>query len=107
MIQFNQTTKAKKGDLVQIHMIVLEPGERAANLPEETKSVSYEGWIKGFLLEEQAEIGQEVRIETYIGRQLSGVLTEINPVYDHNFGKPQPDINFIGKQAWKKLDGEG
>jgi hypothetical protein len=106
MIEFKQTTKAKKGDLVQIHLIVLEPGERAANLPEETKTVPYEGWIKGFLLDDQAEIGQEICIETYIGRQLSGVLTEINPVYDHNFGKPQPDINFIGKQAWKKLEGE-
>lgn len=106
MTESRQTTKAEKGDLVQVHIIVLEPGERATNLPEETKAVPYEGWLKGFLLEEQAEIGQEVRIETLIGRQLSGVLTEINPVYDHNFGKPLPQINFIGKQAWKDLYAE-
>lgn len=106
MTESRQTTKAEKGDLVQVHIIVLEPGERATNLPEETKAVPYEGWLKGFLLEEQAEIGQEVRIETLIGRQLSGVLTEINPVYDHNFGKPLPQINFIGKQAWEDLYAE-
>lgn len=94
---------ANKGDLVQIHLVVLEPGERTANLPEATRAVPYEGWIKGFLLEEHAEIGQMVQIKTFIGRVLSGILTEINPVYEHNFGKPQPEINYIGEEAWKKL----
>ena len=104
MTIFKPTIKARKGDLVQVHLIVLEPGERPANLPEATRSVPYEGWVNGFLLEEQAEIGQMVRIETFIGRQLSGVLAEINPLYEHNFGKPQPEINLIGREAWKKLE---
>jgi hypothetical protein len=85
-------------------LVVLEPDERTANLPEATRAVPYEGWIKGFLLEEQAEIGQMVQIKTLIGRVISGILTEINPAYEHNFGKPQPEINWIGKEAWKKLE---
>jgi hypothetical protein len=106
MTEYRPGDKAQKGDLVQIHVVVLEPGKRSENLPEATRGVPYEGWLKGFLLEEQAQIGQTVRIETFIGRQLSGILTEINPVYEHNFGKPQPELNFIGKEAWKILDGE-
>ncbi len=102
-----QIQKAQKGDLVQVHFVILEPGDRAENLPETTRSVPYEGWVKGYLLEEQAEIGQVVRIESFIGRELKGTLSDINPIYDHNFGEPQPELNFIGKEAWKKIKGEG
>ena len=107
MTIFKTAVQANKGDLVQVHLIVLEPGERSSNLPEATQAVPYEGWIKGYLLGEHADIGQMVRDETHNGRQLSGILTEINPIYEHNFGKPQPDINFIGREAWKKLEDEG
>ncbi len=100
-----KTVKARKGDLVLIHLVVLEPAQRAENLPEVTRAVPYEGWIKGFLLEKDANIGDKVRIESLIGRELSGVLTEINPVYDHGFGEPQPELNAIGPEAWKELQG--
>ncbi len=99
--------KARKGDLVLIHLIVLEPAQRAENLPEATRAVPYEGWIKGFLLEKDAVIGDKVRIDSLIGRELSGILTEINPVYDHGFGEPQPELNTIGPEAWKELQGRG
>jgi 2-amino-4-ketopentanoate thiolase alpha subunit len=103
----NTLQNAKKGDLVQIHFVVLEPKERAENLPEATRSVPYEGWIKGFLLDEIAKIGQTVHIETFIGRKFMGILTDINPIYDHNFGEPQPELNFVGLNAWKKLENKG
>lgn len=95
--------KAKKGDWVRIHKIVLEVGERAANLPEETKEVPLELWNKGFLLDDEANIGDEVEVETYIGRKVSGELVEINPYYDHDFGKLVPEIMYIGRQARKIL----
>jgi len=101
----NQT--AKKGDLVVIHNIILEPGERAENLPEVTQKVPYECWIKGFLLDDERQIGQQARIESFIGREITGTLTETNPVYDHNFGEPQPELNLVGLNAWKKLESEG
>lgn len=95
--------RARKGDLVQIHIVVLEPQQRATGLPEATRTVPYEGWIKGYLLEEEAQVGDTVRIESLIGRELAGVLAAINPVYDHNFGEPQPELNAIGPEAWKEL----
>jgi hypothetical protein len=105
MPKSKKAVKARKGDLVLIHLVVLEPAQRAENLPEVTRIVPYEGWIKGFLLEDEAEIGETVRIKSLIGRDLSGKLTEINPVYDHGFGEPQPELNAIGPEAWKELQG--
>ncbi len=95
---------AHKGDLVQIHIVVLQPGERAANLPDATRAVPYEGWIKGFLVEDSAVIGQTVRISSLIGREIIGVLSDINPVYNHNFGEPQPTLDKIGVESWARLE---
>jgi hypothetical protein len=77
--------------------------ERASNLPSDTRSVPYEGWIKGFLVDEKATKGDEVRVETFIGREYSGTLSAVNPVYDHNFGAPPKEILTIGKEAKQQL----
>jgi len=90
---------AKKGDWVRIHSIVLKAGERAENLPEDTKKVPLEMWDKGFLLNEEAKVGDEVEVETYIGRKVKGNLVEINPYYKHDFGKAVPELLYIGRQA--------
>jgi len=96
---------ANKGDLVQVHFVALEPAERAGHLPAATRAVPYEGWIKGFLLEDRAEMGQEVRIRTLIGREVAGTLAAINPRYEHGFGDPQPELESIGLEAWNLLEG--
>jgi hypothetical protein len=95
---------AKKGDWVQIHQIVLEPHQRPETLPSCTKSVPYECWIKGFLLDEKATIGDEVRVETFVGRVISGTLCQVNPVYDHDFGKPQKELLSIVSEARAELE---
>jgi hypothetical protein len=95
---------AKKGDLVQIHKVILEPGQRPETLPECTRSVPYECWVKGFLVNGEATIGNEVRIETYIGREISGTLVSVNPTYDHNFGLPQEELLFIGRELRKRVE---
>ena len=95
---------AKKGDLVQIHKVILEPDQRPDILPASTKSVPYECWMKGFLLNGEAAIGEEVQIETFIGREISGILVSINPTYDHNFGLPQKELLSIGRELRKLKD---
>lgn len=90
---------AKKGDWVRIHKIVLKPEERSPHLPEDTQKVPLEMWDKGFLLNDVANIGDEVEIETYIGRKTSGTLIEINPYYTHDFGKCVPELLYIGRQV--------
>jgi len=94
---------ALRGDLVQIHKVILTPEQRSPDIPACTKGVPYEAWIKGFLLEDEARIGDAVRIETFIGRELSGTLAEVNPMYTHNFGKPQPTLLSVGMEAKKQM----
>lgn len=97
---------AKKGDWVRIHKIILESNQRAENIPEDTKKIPLEMWDKGFLIDEEAKIGDFVEVETYIGRRTQGELIEINPYYDHDYGKSVPEILYIGRQA-KALLKEG
>lgn len=98
---------AKRGDWVRIHNTVLEVGQRATNIPEDTQNVPLEMWVKGFLLDESANIGDNVKVETYIGRTVEGRLLEVNPYYKHDFGKCVPELLYIGRQARELLAKDG
>lgn len=89
---------AKKNDWVQIYFVALNPEERASNIPEDTKKVPLEIKIKGFLQNDFAEIGDEVEIKTTAGRKVSGKMIAVNPIYDHNFGKPIDELLHIGNE---------
>jgi hypothetical protein len=96
--------KAKIGDWVQIHQIVLKPEKRFAQLPEDTKKVSLELWVKGFALTE-AEVGETIKIKTMTGREVEGELVDVNPSYIHNFGNCVPELNAIDKQLVEIMRG--
>lgn len=89
---------AKKGDWVRIHKIIMQPKKRAPQVPKDTANVPFEMWEKGFLLNDEAEIGATVEVKTVIGRKVSGKLIEINPYYTHSFGKCVPEILKIDQQ---------
>lgn len=96
----------KKGTWVQIHSTLLQSVERTGKLPEDTKSVPLELWIKGFLKEE-AIIGDIVEIETITGRSVKGELIHSNPVYKYSFGNIYiPELLQIGIQARRIMRGE-
>ncbi len=95
--------EAARGDLVLIHQVILSPEERAENIPDCTKSVPYEVWIKGFLLDETASLGDPVKIKTFIGRTLSGALFKVNPGYDHGFGRPPLPLITASLEARSQL----
>ncbi|GAA0114455.1 2-amino-4-oxopentanoate thiolase subunit OrtA [Clostridium senegalense] len=88
----------KKGSYVEISKIVLTSEDRAKNIPEDTKSTPLKMWVRGHVLMD-CNIGDEVEIETIIGRKIRGVLVEENPNYNHSFGKHISEIDYIGKQA--------
>ena len=88
----------KKGEWVRIHKIILTPSERAPQVPDDTKVVPLEMWDKGFL-QADAELGEEVEIETVTGRRETGRLIEVNPYYDHDYGKFIPELLAIDKQV--------
>lgn len=94
----------KKGDWVIIHSQTLSSGERAPQVPADTKEVPLEMWIKGFLLND-GEIGESVEIKTVTGRLESGTLQEVNPVYRHSFGEFVPQILEISNRLQEALYG--
>ena len=95
--------KAKKGDWVRIKKIVLRAEERSSNLPEDTKKVPLEMWDKGFLLDESASLGDWVRVETIIGREIEGEFVQEDQSYDVNYGVSVNETIYIGKQLREML----
>lgn len=86
---------AKKNDWVQIHIDVLKPEERASNIPEDTRHVPLEMWVKGHLKNDEAEIGDTVTIITKTGRTVEGTMCAVNPSFKHNFGDYVPELDQI------------
>ncbi len=95
---------AKKGDWVQVHQIVLKPEDRAPQVPDDTKAVPLELWVKGYA-QHEAKIGGTVEIETVTGRKVKGELLEVNPKYVHSFGEFVPELLKIDAQLKEILYG--
>ncbi|HHT23948.1 MAG TPA: 2-amino-4-ketopentanoate thiolase [Clostridiaceae bacterium] len=94
----------KKGAWVRIHNVVLTPDQRASQVPDDTKKVPLEMWVKGRLMDD-ADIGDTVIIRTRTNREAKGVLLEENPHYWHNFGKFVPELLKVSEQVWAALFG--
>ena len=94
----------KKGDWVRIHSIIFTPDQRAPQVPDDTKKVPLEMWVKGFS-DRDANLGDEVEVTTIVGRKEKGVIVEINPAYRHSFGNYVPEIMQIGIQLKEILFG--
>jgi len=86
-----------KGCWVEIHRIVLPPGERAPQVPEETQRVPLELRVKGFLTAD-APLGHDAEIITVAGRRLRGTLARANPSYTHGFGPPVRELLDVGAE---------
>ena len=96
---------AIKGQWVQIHRILLDPGERAPSVPEDTGNLPLELRIRGYLLEEKAEVGELVTIETAAGRKVHGKIESVEPSHEHNFGDYIPELAEAGMELTKWLTG--
>lgn len=94
----------KKGEWVIIHRNILKPEERAPQVPDDTKKVPLEMWVKGSL-NADAEIGDEVEITTRTKRIERGTLLEVNPYYKHDFGRFVPELLRVSDQVREILFG--
>jgi hypothetical protein len=100
------TDLIEKGSWVEIHDVVLEAGERAPQVPQDTQRVPLQMRVKGFL-SAPAAIGEQADIETLSGRQLRGTLVQVNPAYTHSFGAPIPELSTIGCEVRALLRDKG
>ena len=55
-------------------------------------------WVKGWLQDEEAQIGDTVTVKTVVGRLETGVLMEEKPIYALNYGEFVPEILEIDQQ---------
>ncbi len=90
------------GDWVEVRYVLLEPADRAANLPPDTAARPLLVWIKGFALA-AAAVGEDLAIETTTGRTVTGVLTDVNPGYMHTFGCAVPELTHVGRDLRVRL----
>ena len=86
------------GTWVEIRSFVLQAGDRAPQVPEDTQKVPLEMRVKGFLIAPGA-VGKEAEVITLAGRRLAGILVEVNPSYTHSFGSPVPELSGIGNEV--------
>jgi hypothetical protein len=86
------------GSWVEVGAVVLAPGERAPQIPDDTRAVPLEMRAKGFLAA-PARVGERAEILTAAGRRLAGTLVAVNPAYSHGFGAPIPALAEVGREA--------
>ncbi len=94
----------KKGDWVKVHRVIFTPDQRAPQVPEDTKKVPLEMWVKGFA-QQEAELGETIEILTITGRREHGAVVEIEPTYTHSYGNFIPELLQIGIQLREILYG--
>lgn len=92
----------KAGTWVELTRIILPAAKRGANLPAETRQTDLVLKVRGFLLEDAA-IGAEARIRTLAERELTGVLTDADPRFSHDFGKPVPELLAVGAELRREV----
>ena len=95
----------KKDTWVSLRKVILEPGERAEGIPENTASTPLIMWVSGFL-ERDSDMGRETYVRTKMNRIETGVLEEVAPTAIVNYGEYVPEIAHIGMTARKILRGE-
>ena len=87
----------KQGEWVEIHYVVLPAEERSPDVPEDTKKVPLECWVKGWDMS-SGKVGEEIEIRTPATRIVKGTLTRVNPGYTHSFGPSVPELSTIGQE---------
>jgi len=87
--------RCKPGDWVEVERVLLEPSERATNLPPETAEKPLVMWVNGFA-QAEAVPGEEVNVETMTGRLVTGRISNVNPGYHHTFGDHIAELAHVG-----------
>jgi hypothetical protein len=86
------------GTWVEVGRTVLEAGQRAPGLPDDTAAAPLVLRVSGFLID-PAALGETARVRTLIGREQAGTLLVVNPSYSHSFGQTIPELLTIGSEV--------
>jgi hypothetical protein len=92
------TEAVGSGTWVEVEQVVLEPGARAPQVPDDTQATPLVLRVHGRLAG-AGRPGEEVEIETRSGRRLRGRLVDPSPRYRHGFGAPVPELTAAADEA--------
>lgn len=95
--------KVIKGSWVEIENCILKSEERSSNLPEDTRNTDLTMWLRGFLMNASAEIGDEVIVKTLSGRAVSGKLCNTQPRHQYDYGDTIVELIEIGEELKEAL----
>lgn len=98
-----QGAAVPEGTWVELQQVVLEAGNRAPNVPDDTARVPFVARIRGFLLAD-APMGGDAMARTLAGRQVAGRLIAVNPRNPADFGDPVPELLRLGEAAREALE---
>ena len=93
------------GSWVEIEQVVLQAGERAPNVPEDTAAVDFVARVRGFL-EADARLGGEVSVRTLAGRSVTGRLRDAHPRNPADFGNPVAELLDVGAAVRRSLESD-
>lgn len=94
----------KAGEWVEIEFTIIPAISRSSKLPVDTQKVDFKTRIKGYLIDD-AQIGQEVTIQSILNRELRGRLIAANPPFPATFGSPVRELMEVGKEIEALLAG--
>ena len=79
------------GTRVEVRYTLLDAGERAPGIPDDTARLPYEVRVRG-VLDEPAGRGERATVVTATGRRVAGVIEQVDPADTHTFGRPGPAL---------------
>ncbi|WP_168581563.1 2-amino-4-oxopentanoate thiolase subunit OrtA [Gephyromycinifex aptenodytis] len=89
-------TLVAAGTWVEIQKVLLQPQERASNVPDDTRATPFVMRVRGFL-DADGIVGEQVSVTSLIGRVHEGILIDASPAYEHSFGPVVPELLHIGR----------
>jgi len=90
-------SKIPKGTWVEVERMLPTAGRGVQTRPlDPAKGISCTVRVSGFLLDD-AELGQQVRIRTIMGKIHLGKLRIQSPSYGHSFGHTVPELLKVGR----------
>lgn len=95
--------KIEKNTWVEVEECILKSEERSSNLPEDTRNTDLMMWLRGFLIDDLAEIGDDVTIKTLSGRKVSGKLCDAKPRHQYDYGDTVVELIEVGEELKKAL----
>ena len=98
-------TAIKAGTWVEVRSVILDEKSRASGIPEDTADLPLMMWVKGYLTED-CRVGENAVITTMTGRTEQGILEEVEPATNIDYGGYIPEIAEIGRVAREVLFNE-